>query len=162
DLMQAHINTPPEWPSRLVQGIPTHAEKALMKALSKKANDRFATSTAFKEALGAPASRTEALSIVHKVTRLARLTATNIPSSIPAWTAGVSQVTDSVKKSSVPFALRGVAIGAGLAIVLAAAALYIMSPGPARITAANQNTLPATKVSAPGNAPQQLPVQSSQ
>src|SRR3954468_14706902 len=71
DLMQGHINSPPEWPSRRVPGIAPHAEKAVMKALSKKAQCRCATLTAFKDALGAPASRTEALSIVHKVTRLA-------------------------------------------------------------------------------------------
>ena len=43
ELMQAHINSPPEWPSRRVPGIAPHAEKALMKALSKKAHDRFPT-----------------------------------------------------------------------------------------------------------------------
>jgi eukaryotic-like serine/threonine-protein kinase len=128
ELMQAHINSPPEWPSRRVSGVPAHAEKALMKALSKKAPDRYATTTAFKEALGAPASRTEALSIVHKVTRLAG--SAGISSSFPAITSAMSNVTDTVKKSSVPFALKGVIAGGGLALVLGAGLLYLLSPGP--------------------------------
>jgi serine/threonine protein kinase len=139
ELMQAHINSPPEWPSRRVPGIAPHAEKALMKALSKKAHDRFPALTAFKEALGAPASRTEALSIVHKVTRLAG------SAGIPAISSAVSNVTESVKKSSVPFAVKGIVAGGGLALVLAAGLLYLLSP---RSTA--QSGLPVTKVSNDG------------
>jgi serine/threonine-protein kinase len=141
ELMQAHINSPPEWPSRRVPGIAPHAEKALMKALSKKAPDRFPTLTAFKEALGAPASRTEALSIVHKVTRLAGSAGT----SFPAITSAMSSVTESVKKSSVPFAVKGIVAGGGLALVLAAGLLYLLSP---HSTA--QSGLPVTKVSNDG------------
>jgi serine/threonine protein kinase len=139
ELMQAHINSPPEWPSRRVSGVPAHAEKALMKALSKKAPDRYATTTAFKEALGAPASRTEALSIVHKVTRLAG--SAGISSSFPAITSAMSNVTDTMKKSSVPFAVKGIIAGGGLALVLGAGLLYLLSPGPTV-----QGKLVATKV----------------
>src|ERR1700712_4222148 len=148
ELMQAHINSPPEWPSRRVPGIPPHAEKALMKALSKKAPDRFPTLTAFKEALGAPASRTEALSIVHKVTRLAGSAGT----SFPAITSAMSNVTESVKKSSVPFAVKGIVAGGGLALLLAAGLLYLLSP---RSTA--QSGLPVTKVSNDGAPVQVIP-----
>jgi serine/threonine protein kinase len=155
ELMQAHINTPPEWPSRRVMGIEPHVEKALMKALSKKASDRFGTLSAFKDALGAPASRTEALSIVHKVTRLAGTA--SIPTSLPTITAAMSNVTDSVKKSSVPFALRGVAVGAALALALAGAVLYFLSPGPVPTPIADKNAIPATKVSAPAVVPQVAP-----
>src|SRR4051812_10186546 len=140
ELMQAHINSPPEWPSRRVPGIAPHAEKALMRALSKKPHDRFPTLTAFKDALGAPASRTEALSIVHKVTRLA-----GSASISPAITSAMSNVTDSVKKSSVPFAVKGIVAGGGLALVLAAGLLYLLSP---RSTV--QSSLPVTKVSNEG------------
>jgi serine/threonine-protein kinase len=147
ELMQAHINSPPEWPSRRVPGIAPHAEKALMKALSKKPHDRFSTLTAFKEALGAPASRTEALSIVHKVTRLA-----GSASISPALTSAMSSVTESVKKSSVPFAVKGIAAGGGLALVLAAGLLYLLSP---RSTA--QSGLPVTKVSNDGPPPAIIP-----
>jgi serine/threonine-protein kinase len=140
ELMQAHINSPPEWPSRRVPGIAPHAEKALMKALSKKPHDRFPTLTVFKEALGAPASRTEALSIVHKVTRLAGSAGIS-----PAITSAMSNVTESVKKSSVPFAVKGIVAGGGLALVLAAGLLYLLSP---RSTA--QSGLPVTKVSNDG------------
>jgi serine/threonine protein kinase len=148
ELMQAHINSPPEWPSRRVPGIAPHAEKALMKALSKKAPDRFPTLTAFKEALGAPASRTEALSIVHKVTRLAGSAGT----SFPAITSAMSNVTESVKKSSVPFAVKGIVAGGGLALVLAAGLLYLLSP---HSTA--QSGLPVTKVSNDSSPVQIIP-----
>jgi len=147
ELMQAHINSPPEWPSRRVPGIAPHAEKALMKALSKKASDRFPTLTAFKEALGAPASRTEALSIVHKVTRLAGSAGIS-----PAITSAMSSVTESVKKSSVPFAVKGIVAGGGLALVLAAGLLYLLSP---HSTA--QSGLPVTKVSNDGAPVQVIP-----
>jgi len=147
ELMQAHINSPPEWPSRRVPGIAPHAEKALMKALSKKAHDRFPTLTAFKEALGAPASRTEALSIVHKVTRLAGSAGIS-----PAITSAMSNVTESVKKSSVPFAVKGIVAGGGLALVLAAGLLYLLSP---RSTA--QSGLPVTKVSNDSSPVQIIP-----
>jgi serine/threonine-protein kinase len=147
ELMQAHINSPPEWPSRRVPGIAPHAEKALMKALSKKAHDRFPTLTAFKEALGAPASRTEALSIVHKVTRLAGSAGIS-----PAITSAMSSVTESVKKSSVPFAVKGIVAGGGLALVLAAGLLYLLSP---HSTA--QSGLPVTKVSNDNSPVQMIP-----
>ena len=125
ELMQQHINTPPEWPSRRVQEIPPHAERALMKALSKKPRERFASITAFKEALGAPASRTEAVSIVHKVTRLAG----SAEASLPAITAAVSNVAQTVKKSSIPFALRGVLVGGGLALAVAGAVTLVTGGG---------------------------------
>jgi serine/threonine protein kinase len=147
ELMQAHINSPPEWPSRRVPGIAPHAEKALMKALSKKAHDRFPTLTAFKEALGAPASRTEALSIVHKVTRLAGSAGIS-----PAITSAMSSVTETVKKSSVPFAVKGIVAGGGLALVLAAGLLYLLSPHPTA-----QSGLPVTKVSNDGAPVQVIP-----
>jgi eukaryotic-like serine/threonine-protein kinase len=150
ELMQAHINSPPEWPSRRVSGVPAHAEKALMKALSKKAPDRYATTTTFKDALGAPASRTEALSIVHKVTRLAG--SAGISSSFPAITSAMSNVTDTVKKSSVPFALKGVIAGGGLALVLGAVLLYLLSPGPTV-----KGNLVATKVINDGAPVQVIP-----
>ncbi|MEA2889311.1 MAG: eukaryotic-like serine/threonine-protein kinase [Bradyrhizobium sp.] len=147
ELMQAHINSPPEWPSRRVPGIAPHAEKALMKALSKKAHDRFPTLTAFKEALGAPASRTEALSIVHKVTRLAG------SAGIPAISSAMSNVSDSVKKSSVPFAVKGIVAGGGLALVLAAGLLYLLSP---RSTA--QSNAPIAKAMTDGAPVQKIPL----
>src|SRR3954447_8458250 len=149
ELMQAHINSPPEWPSRRVPGIAPHAEKALMKALSKKPHDRFPTLTAFKDALGAPASRTEALSIVHKVTRLAE----SAGSSLPAITSAMSSVSESVKKSSVPFAVKGIVAGGGLALALAAGLLYLLSP-----RAAVQSSLPVTKVANDGAPVQTIPL----
>jgi len=150
DLMQAHINSPPDWPSRRVNGIPPHTEKALMKALSKKATDRFPTLTAFRDALGAPSSPTEAVSIVHKATRLANVG--GISSTLPALTSAMTTVSESVRKLPVPFAVKGIVAGSGLALILAAGLLYLLSP---RSTA--QNNLPVTKVSNDGPAIQVTP-----
>src|SRR3954451_10204876 len=159
DLMQAHINAAPEPPSRTVAGIPPHVEKALLRALAKKPADRFATLTEFKSALGAPANRTEAVSIVHKVTRLA--TAGGMSAPLPAISAAVSTMTGSMKKSSIPFALKGVAIGGGLAFVLAGVLVYFLSPSRQSTTAATPPPVQPTKVSAPAQvappAPQSNP-----
>ena len=161
DLMQAHINEPAEWPSRLVPGIAPHVERALMRALSKKASDRFATLIEFKDALGAPLNRTEAVSIVHKVTRLAG--AANVPAGLPAISAAVSNVTDSVKRSSIPFALKGVAIGGGLALVLAVGLVYFLSPSSPPSVIGQQT--PGSKLAGsttPAQPPSQNPAASSQ
>jgi hypothetical protein len=154
ELMQQHINTPPEWPSRRVQGIPPHAERALMKALAKKPHERFASVTAFKGALGAPASRTEAVSIVHKVTRLAG----TAEASLPAITAAVSNVAQTVKRSPIPFALRGILIGGTLALAVAGAALFFLAPPTPPPPVAS--TPPVTKVTAPAVTPAPAPSQS--
>lgn len=121
DLMQAHINNAPVLPSRRAPGIAPHVESALMKALAKRREDRFATITEFKQALGAPASRTEAVNIVHGVTRL-------IGSSMTAHSqpliSAASRVSQSVRKSDLPFALSGVAVGVGAALLFAAAIIF--------------------------------------
>ena len=87
---------------------------ALMRALSKKASDRFASLNEFKEALGAPPNRTEAVSIVHKVTRLASAATTRwlwvmAPSCSAFWMLAtidevklVSPASDVQKSGTVP------------------------------------------------------------
>jgi serine/threonine-protein kinase len=121
DMMQAHINNAPVLPSRRAPGIAPHVESALMKALAKRREDRFATIAEFKQALGAPASRTEAVNIVHGVTRL-------IGSSMTAHSqpliSAASRVSQSVRKSDIPFSLSGVAVGVAAALLFAAAIIF--------------------------------------
>ena len=57
DLMQAQINTRPAPLGGVIPGVAGRVERALMKALGKKAEQRFATVKEFKDALGASASR---------------------------------------------------------------------------------------------------------
>ena len=64
----------------------------------------------------------------------------------------MSSVTETVKKSSVPFAVKGIVAGGGLALVLAAGLLYLLSP---HSTA--QSGLPVTKVSNDGTPVQVIP-----
>jgi serine/threonine-protein kinase len=121
DLMQAHINMAPVPPSRRAPGIAPHVESALMKALAKRREDRFATIAEFKQALGAPASRTEAVNIVHGVTRLI---GTSMTAHSQPLMSAASRVSQSVRKSDIPFALSGVAVGVGAALLFAAAIFF--------------------------------------
>jgi serine/threonine protein kinase len=60
DLMQAQINERPPPLGAKIPGVAGRVERALMKALAKKPDQRFATIAAFKDALGASGSPTEA------------------------------------------------------------------------------------------------------
>ena len=97
-------------------GIDAQVDRALMRALAKKPADRYPSLTAFKEALGHAVSRTEAVTIAQKVTRLASAASLQMPA--PVLTA-VSTIAEPARKFSP--ALRGLAIGAAAAIVVAAA-----------------------------------------
>lgn len=57
-LMQAHISEPPPVPSVLLPGLPPQVDAAIARATAKDPRDRFASSTAFAQALrAAPAPR---------------------------------------------------------------------------------------------------------
>jgi eukaryotic-like serine/threonine-protein kinase len=66
DLMQAQINTRPPPLGSTIPGVAGRVERALMRALAKKPDQRFATVAAFKDALGASASPTEAASVLEE------------------------------------------------------------------------------------------------
>lgn len=51
DLMRAHIETPPPPPRLYAPNIPDHIEQAILKALEKRGEDRFATAAEFRAAL---------------------------------------------------------------------------------------------------------------
>ena len=60
DLMQAQINTRPAPLGSSIPGVAGRIERALMKALAKKPDQRFATVKEFKDALGASAAKVRA------------------------------------------------------------------------------------------------------
>jgi serine/threonine-protein kinase len=70
DLMQAQINQRPDRLIPRVPGLDRKVENALMTALSKKPAQRFPSTRAFSEALGASALRMDAPKILHNDTRL--------------------------------------------------------------------------------------------
>jgi serine/threonine protein kinase/TPR repeat protein len=70
DLMQAQINQKPDRLISRVPGLDSRIEAAIMRALSKKPNQRFASTRAFSDALGASAMRMDAPKILHNDTRL--------------------------------------------------------------------------------------------
>jgi eukaryotic-like serine/threonine-protein kinase len=70
ELMQAQINKKPERLGSRVRGLDPCVESALIKALSKKPEQRFLSMTAFREALGVSALRTNTLQFVHDQTRI--------------------------------------------------------------------------------------------
>lgn len=135
ELGQMHINATPERPSRQMSGIDPSVEKALLRALSKRPEDRFDSMGDFKAALGSMTSMSEAQRIVAKSTRIASL----LSDSSHAVTSAVSQITSTagVNKSSIPFALKGVMVGAGAAVVVAA--VIVLFLGPSRSPAPSPN-----------------------
>jgi eukaryotic-like serine/threonine-protein kinase len=70
ELMQAHMNTRPQRLLHRVPGLDAKVDAALMRALAKKAEERFESVRAFSDALGATALRVDASKIVLDATRL--------------------------------------------------------------------------------------------
>jgi eukaryotic-like serine/threonine-protein kinase len=70
ELMQAQINQRPDRLIPRVPGLDPQVENALMKALAKKPAQRFPSTRAFSDALGASALRMDAPKILHNDTRL--------------------------------------------------------------------------------------------
>src|ERR1700689_5340927 len=78
DLMQAQINQRPERLIPRVPGLEPRIESALLKALSKKPAQRFPSTRAFSDALGASSLRMDAPKILHNDTRLLEVPAVPI------------------------------------------------------------------------------------
>jgi serine/threonine protein kinase len=154
ELGQLHINAAPERPSRRISNLDPVVDRALMRALSKKADDRFESVAAFKAALGASAPTQESATIVRRATRLVgalpgALAASPAMSSVSSAVSSVSSaVGERVDKSAIPFALKGIAVGAGAAIVIAAAIILIWRPNTSPAPATQAQAVPATTISA--------------
>jgi eukaryotic-like serine/threonine-protein kinase len=122
DLMQAQINKRPDRLTPRVPGLDSRVENALLKALAKKPTQRFPSTRAFSDALGASSLRMDAPKILHNDTRLLET---------PAFPIQVAPVQQSYwdKLMAIPSAflpfweglspdLRAAALGAGAALVV--------------------------------------------
>jgi eukaryotic-like serine/threonine-protein kinase len=159
DLMQAQINDKPARLIPRVAGLEPPVEAALMRALSKKPGQRFASARAFSDALGATALRLDAPKILHNDTRLLEV------QTMPAPIAAKHALADRLRHSP---GVLAAAIGAGAALVLGLAVIAFMvwpgshsteiakiNPPPAPITqpTAPTNPTPPTTGSPPATSP---------
>jgi serine/threonine-protein kinase len=140
DLMQAQINARPERLIPRVPGLSPAVESALMRALSKKPAQRFPSTRAFSDALGASALRMDAPKILHNDTRLLE-TPVLPPRTMPQRHSVFDRVA-----AALPFwtrlspEFRAAALGGGGALVIALAFAGFMfwpssAPAPSRTAA---------------------------
>jgi serine/threonine-protein kinase len=120
DLMQAQINQRPERLIPRVSGLSPGVETALLRALAKKPAQRFPSTRAFSDALGASALRMDAPKILHNDTRLLE-----VPVALPPASPQRRSVLD--RAAALPFLarlspeLRAAALGGGGALIIALA-----------------------------------------
>jgi TPR repeat protein/tRNA A-37 threonylcarbamoyl transferase component Bud32 len=125
DLMRAQISDPPDRIGKRIAGLDAHIDNAIMKALSKKPSDRYPSVSAFKDALGGSAAPADSVTIVQKATRLIG----TLPASISALPAAAAAAVAAPERSSIFVAVRGIAVGATLALAATGAFLLFRSGG---------------------------------
>jgi len=122
DLMRAQMDQRPERLIPRVAGLDPRVESALLKALSKKADQRFPSTRAFSDALGATSLRMDAPKILHNDTRLLETSA--IPVAVEPVQQSLWQRLMALPQDFLPFwdrlspDLRAAALGAGAALVV--------------------------------------------
>lgn len=122
DLMQAQINQKPDRLMTRVPGVDARVEGAILKALAKKREQRFPSTRAFSDALGATALRVDAPKILHNETRLIDAPAMPITVASPPRSAFGKLIA---ALPAVPFLsnssaeLRAAVYGGGAALVVA-------------------------------------------
>ncbi len=84
DLMQAHIAEAPEPLSKRVPGLPDVVDRAVLRALAKNPDDRFATVQEFGQAIGIEAIQTKAVKIAHSIVEGAGAIPMLLDGAIPA------------------------------------------------------------------------------
>ena len=133
DLMQAQINQRPDRLTPRVPGLDSKVESAIMRALSKKPAQRFASTRAFSDALGASSLRMDAPKILHNDTRLIETPANPIQIAPPRrsafdWLPNIPGLAPE---------LRAAVYGGGVAALVAFAVIgvlyFLHSPQPASI-----------------------------
>ncbi len=136
DLMQAQINQKPDRLISRVPGLDSRVDAAIMKALSKKPDQRFPSTRAFSDALGASAMRMDAPKILHNDTRLIETPANPIQIAPPR-----RSVLDRLPNvPGLAPELRAAVYGGGAAAVVALAVIgalsfHSSSPPPAVVIA---------------------------
>jgi serine/threonine-protein kinase len=130
DLMQAQINKRPDRLTPRVPGLDPRVESALLKALSKKPAQRFPTTRAFSDALGASSLRMDAPKILHNDTRLLETPA--IPIQVAPVQQSLWEKMMAVPAGLLPFweqlspDIRAAGLGAGGALVVGLLVLGFM------------------------------------
>jgi eukaryotic-like serine/threonine-protein kinase len=153
DLMQAQINQRPERLIPRVPGLSPAVETALLRALSKKPAQRFPSTRAFSDALGASALRMDAPKILHNDTRLLETPVPLAPAT-PQRRSAFDRVA-----AALPFGtklspeLRAAALGGGGALVIALAFAGFMfwpssAPAPSRAAPSPAPAAPAKPIAA--------------
>ncbi len=131
DLMQAQINQKPDRLTPRVPGLDSKVELAIMKALSKKPGQRFPSTRAFSDALGASSLRMDAPKILHNDTRLIETSSNPIQIAPP----GRSVFDRLPNIPGLAPELRAAVYGGGAAALVAFAVigvlLFLRSPSPA-------------------------------
>jgi serine/threonine-protein kinase len=162
DLMQAQINQRPERLIPRVAGLSPAVETALLRALSKKPAQRYPSTRAFSDALGASVLRMDAPKILHNDTRLLETPAPLEPEG-PQRRSILDRAAALPIWSKLSPELRAAALGGGGALVIALAFAGFMFwpasvPAPQRIAASPPAAAgPAKPVAAqPGAPPQSL------
>ena len=123
DLMQAQINQKPDRLISRVPGLNSRVDAAIMKALSKKPDQRFPSTRAFSDALGASAMRMDAPKILHNDTRLIETPANPIQIAPPR-----RSVFDRLPNvPGLAPELRAAVYGGGAAAVVALAVIGALS-----------------------------------
>jgi eukaryotic-like serine/threonine-protein kinase len=147
DLMQAQINQKPDRLTPRVTGLDPKIENALLKALSKKPDQRFPSTRAFSDALGASTLRMDAPKILHNDTRLIEAPMSTIAAApLPSFGTGglMAALANIPLLNKLPPDFRAAALGGGAALVVAlgiiAFLLHSPSPKPPAAVAANPAT----------------------
>ncbi len=147
DLMQAQINQKPERLTPKVPGLDPKIESALLKALSKKPDQRYPSTRAFSDALGASTLRMDAPKILHNDTRL--IQAADIP-ALRAPAASVSSRFGLGFLSSMSSDLRAAVYGGGAALVVALGILgFLFFPSSKKTAPLPPPAAPAVAVTPP-------------
>jgi serine/threonine-protein kinase len=140
DLMQAQINQKPDRLISRVPGLDSRVDAAIMKALSKKPDQRFPSTRAFSDALGASAMRMDAPKILHNDTRLIETPANPIQIA-PAQRSALEKLSAALPNiPGLSPELRAAVYGGGAAAVVALAVVgalsfHSSSPPPAVVIA---------------------------
>jgi serine/threonine-protein kinase len=127
DLMQAQINNRPDRLIPRVSGLEPQVEAALLKALSKKPAQRFPSTRAFSDALGATTLRIDAPKILHNDTRLLEPPDLSVrpPPPTSRW-GNLAAMLPTRAWSALPPDMRAVVAGGGGALVVALAIIAFL------------------------------------
>ena len=149
DLMQAQINQRPDRLIPRVPGLDPRVENALLKALSKKPAQRFPSTRAFSDALGASSLRMDAPKILHNDTRLLETPA--FPIVVTPVEQSLWQKLMALPAEFLPFwerlspDLRAASLGAGAALVVGLLVFgFLFFPSSKRAPAVVATVTPAT------------------